>query len=200
MKEKKKKIKTQNHNIEHNTDQELILDEEPLVSTGVAATLKFLQTKGGPEPELDNWSGRKTDKKPDWVDPAPHIRLEYLDEQGRPMTPKEAFRRLSYKFHGEKPGKNKLEKRMRQAEEEKKRKLMSNIDTPLNTLDKLKQEQEKLQKPFIVLSGGTLTKTNDGLNTPFTTQEMNISKGGGGGPKEGEFSGFKLNSNKKQKI
>lgn len=48
---------------------------------------------------------------------------------------------------------------MRQAEEEKKRKLMSNTDTPLNTLDKLKQEQEKLQKPFIVLSGGTLTKT-----------------------------------------
>lgn len=51
----------------------------------------------------------------------PNIRLEYLDEQGRPMTVKEAFRAQSYKFHGKKPGKNNQEKRQKRLEMDKKR-------------------------------------------------------------------------------
>jgi hypothetical protein len=38
------------------------------------------------------------------------IELSYTDDKGRKLTPKEAFRQLSYKFHGKKPGKNRLEK------------------------------------------------------------------------------------------
>jgi len=39
------------------------------------------------------------------------IRLDYLDEQGRVMTPKEAFRHLSHKFHGKAPSKGKQAKK-----------------------------------------------------------------------------------------
>ena len=34
--------------------------------------------------------------------------LEYRDDNGRIMTPKEAFRYLCWIFHGKKPGKNKV--------------------------------------------------------------------------------------------
>ena len=44
------------------------------------------------------------------------IKLEYRDDLGRLMTPKEAFRQLSYNFHGIKPSKKTREKRERQME------------------------------------------------------------------------------------
>ena len=42
------------------------------------------------------------------------ILIERRDEFGRIMTPKEAFRMISHKFHGKGPGKKKQEKRMKQ--------------------------------------------------------------------------------------
>jgi U4/U6.U5 tri-snRNP-associated protein 1 len=48
----------------------------------------------------------------------PDIKLEYVDDSGRMMTPKEAFRFLSHKFHGKGSGKKKTEKRQKKVEEE----------------------------------------------------------------------------------
>jgi U4/U6.U5 tri-snRNP-associated protein 1 len=45
-------------------------------------------------------------------DPAPNIRLDKFDEFGRKMTPREAFRHISHRFHGKMPGKKKTEKRI----------------------------------------------------------------------------------------
>lgn len=41
-----------------------------------------------------------------------------MDDDGRPLCPKEAFRYLSHKFHGKGPGKNKQEKRIKKAVQE----------------------------------------------------------------------------------
>lgn len=49
---------------------------------------------------------------PDSDDPAPNIRIDKYDEFGRKMTPREAFRHLSHRFHGKMPGKKKTEKRL----------------------------------------------------------------------------------------
>lgn len=51
-------------------------------------------------------------------DPAPDIKLEYRDEYGRLLTLKEAYRQLSYRFHGQKPGKKKQDKRLKKIQEE----------------------------------------------------------------------------------
>lgn len=48
----------------------------------------------------------------------PNIKLEYVDDDGRPLSAKEAFRYLSHKFHGKGPGKNKQEKRIKKAQQE----------------------------------------------------------------------------------
>ena len=51
----------------------------------------------------------------------PHVELQYIDDDGRKMEPKEAFRYLSHSFHGKSSGKGKLEKHIKKVEEEKKR-------------------------------------------------------------------------------
>ena len=48
----------------------------------------------------------------------PNVKVEYVDDNGRMMTPKEAFRYLSHRFHGKGSGKRKTEKRSRKVEME----------------------------------------------------------------------------------
>lgn len=69
------------------------------------------------------------------------------------MTPKEAFRKLSHKFHGKGPGKMKQEKRMKQWQEELRLKQMNSGDTPLMSMEKMREAQAKMHTPYIVISG-----------------------------------------------
>ena len=56
--------------------------------------------------------GRGTDRKDNEFDDQKNkVNLEYRDQQGRLMTPKEAFRYMCRIFHGKKPSRNNLEKR-----------------------------------------------------------------------------------------
>lgn len=117
-----------------------MVPEEPLVATGLAATLQLLNQQGGGKAlELDSYGGRarvsilpspfnnnilihclggkrqqqdKVLEIPDSDDPAPSIRLDKYDQFGRKMTPREAFRHLSHRFHGKTPGKKKTEKKI----------------------------------------------------------------------------------------
>jgi hypothetical protein len=45
--------------------------------------------------------------------------LEYNDEEGKPISAKEAFRLLSHKFHGKGSGKNKIDKKRRKVDQDK---------------------------------------------------------------------------------
>ncbi|CAH2236528.1 jg8011 [Pararge aegeria aegeria] len=90
----------------------------------------------------------------------PSIKLEYVDDDGRPLCAKEAFRYLSHKFHGKGPGKNKQEKRIKKAQQEGLMKKMSSTDTPLNTLQMLQQKQKETHSPFVVLSGAKRDANN----------------------------------------
>ena len=83
----------------------------------------------------------------------PSVNIEYIDDGGRAMTSKEAFRYLSHKFHGKGSGKLKTEKRHRKVQEEKLMEKMSSTDTPLNTLSKLQHKTKEMATPYIVLSG-----------------------------------------------
>lgn len=104
----------------------------------------------------------------------PNVKLEYIDDNGRILNAKEAFRYLSHKFHGKGPGKNKIEKRLKKMEQEgvgflfsnflsksldvlfslQLMKTMSSTDTPLGTLTMLQQKQKETKQAFVVLSGG----------------------------------------------
>ena len=69
------------------------------------------------------------------------------------MTPKEAFRMISHKFHGKGPGKMKQEKRMKQYQEELKLKQMKNSDTPSLSVERMREAQMQSKTPYLVLSG-----------------------------------------------
>lgn len=58
----------------------------------------------------------------------PNVELKYIDEHGRRLDQKEAFKELSHQFHGKTSGKGKTEKKLKKLEQEKKRMAQSVLD------------------------------------------------------------------------
>jgi U4/U6.U5 tri-snRNP-associated protein 1 len=58
----------------------------------------------------------------------PNVDLKYIDEYGRSMNQKEAFKHLSHQFHGKGSGKQKTEKMLKKIEDEKRREAQSSLD------------------------------------------------------------------------
>jgi U4/U6.U5 tri-snRNP-associated protein 1 len=84
----------------------------------------------------------------------PDVNIVYYDEFGRALTPKEAWKALSHKFHGKGSGKMKTEKRLKKIAEEKKQAAMASGDTPLSMNSAFQQRQEKAGQAHFVLSVG----------------------------------------------
>jgi len=90
----------------------------------------------------------------------PNVRLDYMDDDGRILNRKEAFRHLSHKFHGKGSGKLKTEKRQKKVMEDNLMINMSSTDTPLNTLAKLRQKQMDSATPYVILTGNKVQPAN----------------------------------------
>ncbi|KAJ8059859.1 hypothetical protein OCU04_011489 [Sclerotinia nivalis] len=58
----------------------------------------------------------------------PNVELKYIDDHGRNMNQKEAFKHLSHQFHGKGSGKQKTEKLLKKIEDEKRREAQSSLD------------------------------------------------------------------------
>eukprot|EP01018_Ginkgo_biloba_P030020 Gb_12198 [translate_table: standard] len=160
-------------------EEEVVPDEtikEVSVGKGLAGALQLLKERGTLKETVD-WGGRNMDKKKSKLigvrdnDGPKEILLDRLDEFGRVMTPKEAFRKLSHKFHGKGPGKMKQEKRMKQYHEELKLKQMNTGDTPLMSMEKMRDVQAKLRTPYIVLSGQIKPGQTSDPRSGFATVE-----------------------------
>lgn len=81
------------------------------------------------------------------------FRLEYRDKYGRLLSQKEAFRQLSYGFHGKGPGKAKIEARQRKiAEHQRLKKVAEAGETPTSMLA-LGITQKKTRQAHMVLGG-----------------------------------------------
>jgi U4/U6.U5 tri-snRNP-associated protein 1 len=99
---------------EEDYDEQLgLLQQKPIASKGLAATLALLKSSGDLKTR-EELAGRTKDVRD--IDPSSNefgVKLEYRDEFGRKLTQKEAFRQLSYKFHGFGPQQKKQEKRLK---------------------------------------------------------------------------------------
>jgi U4/U6.U5 tri-snRNP-associated protein 1 len=58
----------------------------------------------------------------------PSVELKYVDDYGRRLDQKEAFKHLSHQFHGKGSGKGKTDKRLKKIEDEKRREAQSMLD------------------------------------------------------------------------
>ncbi|KAK3004743.1 hypothetical protein RJ639_019017 [Escallonia herrerae] len=149
---------------------------EASVGKGLSGALKLLKDRGTFK-ETVEWGGRNMDKKKSKLvgiyesDGKKEIHIERTDEYGRILTPKEAFRQLSHKFHGKGPGKGKQEKRMRQYQEELKVKQMKNADTPSSSVERMREAQAQLKTPYLVLSGHVKPGQTSDPRSGFATVE-----------------------------
>ncbi|KAJ3069360.1 hypothetical protein HDU98_007601 [Podochytrium sp. JEL0797] len=84
----------------------------------------------------------------------PDVIIKYNDEYGRDLTPKEAFRLQSHKFHGMGSGKMKTEKRLLKMDEEAQLNKMLSADTPLHTASALLEKTKKAKTAHLVLAVG----------------------------------------------
>lgn len=139
---------------EEDDEQMGFLHRQPIVARGMAATLALLKGSGELAPK-DELVGRAKDQRA--LDPSSHdfgVNIEYRDEAGRKLTQKEAFRQLSYRFHGYGPGKKKLEKRQKALEDQTKAASARVAVGGAGTLKSLVQTQEATGKAHVVVQGG----------------------------------------------
>ncbi|XP_050235799.1 SART-1 family protein DOT2 [Mercurialis annua] len=169
--------------------EDIVPDEtihEVPVGKGLSGALKLLKERGTLKEGID-WGGRNMDKKKSKLvgivdddvknEKFKDIRIERLDEFGRVMTPKEAFRLISHKFHGKGPGKMKQEKRMKQYLEELKLKQMKNSDTPSESVERMRETQARLKTPYLVLSGHVKQGQTSDSGNGFSTVEKDLPGG-----------------------
>ncbi|KAK2032349.1 SART-1 family protein [Colletotrichum zoysiae] len=62
----------------------------------------------------------------------PNVELKYVDDHGRTLDQKEAFKHMSHQFHGKGSGKGKTDKLLKKIEEEKRREAKPSFDTSEN--------------------------------------------------------------------
>lgn len=146
--------------------------EEQLVRKGIATALQVLKKRGlvGKKQMWGRFKDKvhttndmylKEDKDKKIMKASPrskefNVELEYRDNKGRLLTPKEMYRQQSYVFHGKGPGKKKIEKRILREQLEEK---MKNKDPneSSKTLRYLKTMQRKVNTPYVVLQGKSST-------------------------------------------
>ena len=158
---KKEEVPTSSESLVNPLLEEIPELEERPTGKGVCVALDILRKRGLLEEE--EALGRYNDKSyttndycitdnPVKKKPAKEINIEYRDEKGRRLKPKEMARYQSHIFHGEGPGIKKTEKQL--FREQNMQKLM-NSSTLLNnkTMRYMKYEQNKKNTPFAVLQG-----------------------------------------------
>lgn len=162
--------------------EEMVPDDtihEVAVGKGLSGALQLLKERGTLKEGID-WGGRNMDKKKSKLvgiydnTGTKEIRIERTDEFGRIMTPKEAFRMISHKFHGKGPGKMKQEKRMKQYQEELKLKQMKNSDTPSQSVERMREAQARLKTPYLVLNGHVKPGQTSDPRSGFATVEKDV--------------------------
>uniref|UniRef100_A0A7S1TAE9 SART-1 family protein n=1 Tax=Compsopogon caeruleus TaxID=31354 RepID=A0A7S1TAE9_9RHOD len=137
---------------------EAIWDDEDasVPAGGLASALSYFRRVGDLNGSKD-LAGRAKDERPTHSKTdGSSFKLEYTDEFGRELTPKEAFRQLCYGFHGKGPSKAKQEKKLRQhLDELRQRTRNSGDDTPLASARALREETKRSRSAFVVVSGAS---------------------------------------------
>ncbi|THH23054.1 hypothetical protein EUX98_g8123 [Antrodiella citrinella] len=113
-----------------------------------------------PSQELDpddEWSHEAKANLESFKNYKPDVEIVYYDEFGRVLTPKEAWKVLSHKFHGKGSGKMKTEKRLKKIAEDRKKEAMASGDTPLsmNQAFQIRQEKGPTQSGYSTVTPST---------------------------------------------
>ena len=122
---------------------------------GLASSLSALFESGDLIAEEEIIVGRTKDVKPNFElnRPGEAIKLEYRDDHGRLLTPKEAFRQLSHQMRGQTPSAKKLEKRQELLKKEELVRSARAGDTPLSMASATNKLLQKTGTAHLTLLG-----------------------------------------------
>ena len=144
------------------------------ISKGISSALNILRRMGATQ-QQEEYFGRAKDKRFDDKsttttsnnnNKVKEVILEYRDEEGHKLTPKQAFRELSYRFHGQAPSRHVKDKRLKKLERERQQMQQfnstgssstgnqnssSSANTGNNTMSMLQRVQETQGQAFITL-------------------------------------------------
>lgn len=134
-----------------------MIEEAPIgQNLGLSSVLEKLRQRGDLSDKIMEQSGRAHDKsgfseKERYGPELKHnnIKLEYRDDYGRLMTPKQAFRYICWKFHGRMPSKNKQDKKLKK--DQVKTKQMETGVGEDNITRMLKERQQRTGNAYIQL-------------------------------------------------
>jgi U4/U6.U5 tri-snRNP-associated protein 1 len=158
------------------------------ISRGLGGALDFLKERGELR-QAETFAGRTNDTRDPYFSKAmggfkdvytggqqedriaAHVEaaLTQRDEYGRILTPKEAFRKLCYRFHGIEPSKNTREKRSRQTEKELAQKQAATGGTESVAMGAVKEVQRQTATPYVVLSGNVKPGQSRDANAGYAT-------------------------------
>ncbi len=131
---------------------------EPSVRGGISGALELIRQRGLLGGNNNNLAGRDRDKRADRHDDGDDDgegpRIEHIDKFGRKLTKKEAYRELSYAFHGQTPGKNKQAKLLKKLEEERK----ARSGAMPASFQSLQRAQAETGQAHLVISGSAQSK------------------------------------------
>ncbi|KYQ92100.1 SART-1 family protein [Tieghemostelium lacteum] len=131
-----------------------ILEDEPLVSSSMSATLRLLMSTG--ELKGSNQPNTNSSKKRKGIDYEDEDTVIQMDNKfGKKMTKHDLFVRQSQIFHGKKSGKNTIDKKMKQHQKEiKQHQMMSSDGQQHDIAQAFQNYQKSTNLPYLVLSGG----------------------------------------------
>jgi U4/U6.U5 tri-snRNP-associated protein 1 len=142
-------------------EEDTFIKQEAPVAQGMAATLQYLQNRGGVKSgsevvsRLTDGSVSRTNKVYDDEVHTANFDLQKYDEFGRPVSRKEAFRLLSQGFHGNAPGPMAQERRLRNFMKDQKMKQKMTSEATLKALDEVERRQKETGSAGIKLSVDT---------------------------------------------
>eukprot|EP00474_Spongospora_subterranea_P000950 CRZ01408.1 hypothetical protein [Spongospora subterranea] len=140
------------------------------VDGGISGALRLIRSRGLANPKALHplVGGRSRDgRSEEYKDPLPHVRLDRVDEFGRSMTQKAAFRELSYRFHGHRPGAKKREKVLKELGQQLKRQEAIS-GKAVSSTQRLKDATSKTGRHYVVMD------SKSGAYGGVTTQKLSI--------------------------
>lgn len=124
-----------------------LVPEEPLIRDGVAASISFLYKHGFLKVPADFSTSSQIHSKPrSSADYQPSFELNYVDSTGRKLTSKEAYKELCHRFHGNAPGKHKMDKLLRRIATQK-----SSSNNPIKSSELLKEKLKESKSAYLVI-------------------------------------------------
>lgn len=128
--------------------------QDPILGRGIGVALDLLRKRGALNPEKSSISSRVAGQSNGIDEHGSSIRIEHIDEFGRKMTAKEAFKQMSQVYHNKRPGMKRREKRLKEREREIRAKKIAGATAgseKVSSLMKLQKASKNAGKAYVEL-------------------------------------------------